>query len=107
MKKCFFNFKTREGNFMSLEEKEPVIPEEELEKNPVITGFEKIASELRKEGYTVLLCISPYDPETGESPRIAGTVTYRGTSDHPEDVEFRTIEQIGLATGVIAPGGNA
>jgi hypothetical protein len=92
-----------------LPENETKIPgsDEDLEKNPVIRSFEKIASELRKEGYTVLLCISPYDPETGEAPRIAGTVTYKGTSENPEDVEFRTIEQIGLATGIIAPGGNA
>jgi len=82
-------------------------PEEGLEENPVIRGFEKIASELRKEGYTVLLCISPYDPQTGEAPRIAGTVTYKGTSDNPQELKFRTVEQIGITTGIIAPGGNA
>ncbi len=88
-------------------ENEALGPEEKLEENPVVRGFEKIASELRKEGYTVLLCIAPYDPQTGEAPRIAGTVTYKGTSDNPQEVEFRTVEQIGMATGIIAPGGNA
>ena len=97
----------REGKKMSPKDETQAFENEDSEKNPVIQGFEKIASELRKEGYTVLLCISPYDPQTGESPRIAGTVIYKGTSENPENVEFRTIEQIGMATGVIAPGGNA
>ncbi len=82
------------------------IPEENG-KSAVIQGFEKIASELRKEGYTVLLCVAPHDPETGGAPRIAGILTYQGTSEDPQEVTFRTVEQMGLTAGIMAPGGNA
>ena len=52
-------------------------------KNANLEGFERIAAALRREGYVVLLCVAPEDPDTGSPPRIAGAVTFRGTPEAP------------------------
>ncbi len=76
-------------------------------KNPQLEGFEKIAAALRREGYVVLLCVAPEDPETGSPPRIAGAVTFRGSPEAPEDVSFRTVEQMALDAGILGRHGKA
>lgn len=76
-------------------------------KSPYLEGFEKIAGALRKEGYTVLLCVAPEDPETGAPPRIAGAVTFRGNPEAPEDVSFRTVEQMAQDMGHVGRQGTA
>jgi hypothetical protein len=79
----------------------------ETMKKPAILGMEKIIQALKKEGYTVLLCVSIEDPQTGDPPRIAGTVTYQGHPENPQNVEFRTIEQMAREQGILANGGKS
>jgi hypothetical protein len=76
-------------------------------KKPAILGMEKIIQALKKEGYTVLLCVSIEDPQTGDPPRIAGTITYQGHPEDPQNVEFRTIEQMAREQGLLAGGGES
>ena len=76
-------------------------------KNANLEGFERIAAALRREGYVVLLCVAPEDPDTGSPPRIAGAVTFRGTHEAPVDVSFRTVEQMALDAGILGRHGKA
>ncbi|MCF7934754.1 MAG: hypothetical protein K9L28_00210 [Synergistales bacterium] len=77
------------------------------DKNLVYQQFEKIREALNESGYTVLLCIQPGNSEKGDPPTIAGTVTFRGPPEDPQDVEFRTVEQMAHDAGVTAAGGRA
>ena len=76
-------------------------------KNANLEGFERIAAALRREGYVVLLCVAPEDPDTRSPPRIAGAVTFRGTPEAPVDVSFRTVEQMALDAGILGRHGKA
>ena len=76
-------------------------------KNPPWEGFEGIVAALRREGYVVLLCVAPEDRERGTPPRIAGAVTFRGSPEAPEDVSFRTVEQMAQDAGLMGRQGRA